>query len=310
MPAPLTAVVTGGNSGLGFETVRHLVAGGAFSDVVMAARDGARASAAVDRLPAGPGRLHVAPLNLASLDSVRAFPAALEALGVPALGALVCNAGVQIVGGTRLTADGVEETFAVNVLGHFLLTRLVLGHMVPDGRVVFISSGTHDPARRTGMPEPRYPGGAELAAGRGLADDDTGKLGRRRYTTSKLCDVYLAYEFAKRYPMGEPFGSSLVVSVMDPGLMAGSGLARNYGSLSRFAWHHVLPHLSRFVKGAMTPAASGLDVARLAGAPEFGRATGQYYVGTRPASSSVLSYDQFNAVDLWSTCAALAGIDP
>jgi NAD(P)-dependent dehydrogenase (short-subunit alcohol dehydrogenase family) len=217
---------------------------------------------------------------------------------------------VQIVDGTRFTTDGFEETFAVNVLGHFLLTRLLLPALAARARVVFISSGTHDPALRTGMPAPRYVSAHELASGRGFGGSPGRSLGRLRYTTSKLCDVYLAYEFAKRFPMDDMHGPTLVTSAMDPGLMAGSGLARDYGALSRFAWKHVLPRLSRFVKGAMTTESSGLNVARLATEVAFSKESGLYYIGTTAAPSSVLSYDQFNAVDLWTTCATLAGVDP
>jgi NAD(P)-dependent dehydrogenase (short-subunit alcohol dehydrogenase family) len=229
---------------------------------------------------------------------------------VAAVGALVCNAGVQIVGATRFSEDGFEETFAVNVLGHFVLARLLVDAMVPRARLIFVSSGTHDPSQRTGMPAPRYPGAAELAAGRAPDGFAGRKLGRLRYTTSKLCDVYLAYEFAARYPMGNPAGPSLVASAMDPGLMAGSGLARDYGAVGRFVWNRVLPRAGRVIRGSMTTESSGRNVARLAIEPEFGRESGVYYIGATRADSSVLSYDQFNAVDLWSTSAELSGLDP
>jgi len=309
---PSTIVVTGGNAGLGLETVRSLAAtgAGAFSDIVVASRHMPRARQAVATLRPADVRIHVAPLDLASLSSVRQFPAALAELGAPPLGALVCNAGVQIVDGTRFTEDRLEETFAVNVVGHFALVKLLLADFTPQARLLFISSGTHDPAIRTGMPEPVYSSAAELAVGVGFGDVDPKTLGRLRYTTSKLCDIYLAYEFAKRYPMHRPGQPSLVAAAMDPGLMAGSGLARDYGPLSRFAWNHVLPHVSRFMKGATTPAASGAHVARLVAEPSFGLTSGGYFIGVTAASSSVLSYDQFKAVDLWSTCATLTGLDP
>jgi NAD(P)-dependent dehydrogenase (short-subunit alcohol dehydrogenase family) len=311
MNAPArTAVVTGGNAGLGLETVKAMGSTGAFSDIVVASRSTERAAEAIASLSFERTALHIAPLDLASLASVRQFPAALSLLGLPPIGALICNAGVQIVDGTRRSADGFEETFAVNVLGHFALTRLLLPSTAPNARVIFISSGTHDPALRTGMPVPRYTSAAELAAGTGFDDVGEGKRGRLRYTTSKLCDVYLAFEFAKRYPMGATSGPSLVVSAMDPGLMAGSGLIRDYGVVSRFVWTRILPHISRFMKDAMTTTISGSHVARLATEPAFAEASGTYFIGDRPASSSVLSYDQFNAVDLWSTCASLSGIDP
>lgn len=298
-----TAVVSGGHTGLGLETVRSIAASGHFSDIVVASRDLERATQALGDVHPRRSRVHTARLDLGSLASIRDFPAALGTLGLPPVGALVCNAGVQIVEGTRFTVDGFEETFAVNVLGHFLLTKLLLDRMGAGARVIFISSGTHDPALRTGMPGPRYTSAADLAAGRGFTESDEKALGRLRYTTSKLCDVYLAYEFAKRHP-------TIVAFAMDPGLMAGSGLARDYGAVSRFAWKHVLPHLRRFIKGAMTTTTSGADVARLATDAAFADGSGQYYIGTIPSSSSVDSYDQLKAVDLWMTCAALSEVGP
>lgn len=305
-----TAIVTGGNAGLGLETVRALAVTGAYSHIIAASRRPDAARQAVSDIDAHGATIEVAPLDLASLDSIRAFPAALDALGAPPVGALICNAGVQIVDGTRFTADGFEETFAVNVLGHFLLTRLLLDRLTPNARVIFVSSGTHDPSQRTGMPAPRYTGAADLAAGRGFGDADGGTLGRIRYTTSKLCDVYLAYEFAKRYPNDGAHRPALVSMAMDPGLMAGSGLGRNYGVLGRFAWNHILPVASRFVKGAMTTVSSGANLAQLVTDPAFATASGTYMIGTTPSPSSQLSYDQFNAVDLWNTCAHLCGLDP
>jgi NAD(P)-dependent dehydrogenase (short-subunit alcohol dehydrogenase family) len=305
-----TAIVTGGNAGLGLETVRALAVTGAYSHIIAASRRPDAARQAVSDIDAHGATIEVAPLDLASLDSIRAFPAALDALGAPPVGALICNAGVQIVDGTRFTADGFEETFAVNVLGHFLLTRLLLDRLTPNARVIFVSSGTHDPSQRTGMPAPRYTGAADLAAGRGFGDADGGTLGRIRYTTSKLCDVYLAYEFARRYPADRTGVPSLVASAMDPGLMAGSGLARDWGPLTRFAWNHVLPHLGRVIKGSMTTQSSGLNAARLATEDSFAGTSGIYYVGATPSQSSELSYDRSNATDLWTTCATLSGIDP
>jgi NAD(P)-dependent dehydrogenase (short-subunit alcohol dehydrogenase family) len=305
-----TAIVTGANAGLGLETVRALAATDGFTHIVAAARRPDAAHQAVSGLDAPGATIDVVPLDLASLDSIRAFPAALAALGASPVGALVCNAGVQIVDGSKFTADGFEETFAVNVLGHFLLTRLLLNDLAPHARVIFVSSGTHDPSQRTGMPAPRYTSAADLAAGRGFGDTGGGTLGRIRYTTSKLCDVYLAYEFARRYPADGSGAPSLVASAMDPGLMAGSGLARDWGPLTRFAWNHVLPHLGRLIKGSMTTQSSGRNAARLATEDSFAGASGVYYVGATPSRSSELSYDRSNATDLWTTCATLCGIDP
>jgi NAD(P)-dependent dehydrogenase (short-subunit alcohol dehydrogenase family) len=137
------AVVTGGNSGLGLETARQLTRAGA--EVVIACRNPDKGAAAVSEIKAGvPGaRLRVAALDLASLESVRAFAEWLRTER-EGLDLLVNNAGVMAPP-RRETADGFELQFGTNHLGHFALTALLLGAMEGrrDSRVVTISSGAH-----------------------------------------------------------------------------------------------------------------------------------------------------------------------
>ena len=59
------------------------------------------------------------------------------------------------MGPTQRTDDGFEATFAVNHLAHFLLANLMVRHLEVPGRIVFVSSGTHDPGQKSGMPVPR-----------------------------------------------------------------------------------------------------------------------------------------------------------
>src|SRR6266540_9289 len=119
-----TAVVTGANSGLGYETCRALAGHGA--RVIMAVRDADRGRAARDRLRAEvpAGELVLGRLDLADLDSVRAFAASLVAAGAP-VDVLVNNAGIGMPL-RSLTAQGFESQFGVNHLGHFALTGLLL----------------------------------------------------------------------------------------------------------------------------------------------------------------------------------------
>ena len=154
-------IVTGGNAGLGFQCARFI---GADPDIlaVIACRDARSGAAAEARLRRQGVAATVLPLDLASLDSVRAFAALFRASGPPPLAGLVCNAGLQNVGPPRRTVDGFEATFAVNHLGHFLLANLLLPDMAENGRITFVSSGVHDPAERTGMPAPRFEGARSL----------------------------------------------------------------------------------------------------------------------------------------------------
>src|SRR5579875_1952046 len=132
------AVVTGGNSGLGFETTRLLAGAGA--RVILACRDRARAEVAAARV--GPDA-EVVRLDLASLASVAEAADQVRAVA-PRLDILVNNAGLMAVDRAR-TEDGFEMQLGVNHLGHFALTaRLVpLLLAAPGARVVTVSSPAH-----------------------------------------------------------------------------------------------------------------------------------------------------------------------
>jgi NAD(P)-dependent dehydrogenase (short-subunit alcohol dehydrogenase family) len=134
------AVVTGANSGLGFETATALARAGAH--VVMACRDQDKGADAVDRLQgAVPGAdVELGQLDLADLASVRKFATAFSDAH-DGLDILVNNAGVMAIP-RRETADGFEMQFGTNHLGHFALTGLLLDRLVavPGARVVTVSS--------------------------------------------------------------------------------------------------------------------------------------------------------------------------
>ena len=136
-------VVTGANSGLGFETARQLAVHGA--RVTLTCRSDAKGRAAVDRIRAeSPGALvEFRVLDLADLDSVRAFAAAVTSDPIT-VDVLVNNAGVMFPP-RALTRQGFESQFATNHLGHFALTALLFDTICRggDARVVTVSSLEH-----------------------------------------------------------------------------------------------------------------------------------------------------------------------
>ena len=134
------AIVTGANSGLGLVTARELARAGA--RVVIASRSSEKGRDAASTIAAAvpDADLHSAILDLADLDSVRAFADRPD----DQLDLLINNAGVMAPP-RRVTADGFESSSATNHLGHFALTGLLLGRLLaaPAPRVVTVCSAMH-----------------------------------------------------------------------------------------------------------------------------------------------------------------------
>ncbi len=137
------AVVTGANSGIGYETARVLAARGA--TVVMACRSAEKANAAAAniRQSVPDAALEIMALDLADLSSVQAFAEAFAAKH-DTLDLLINNAGVMVPPFTK-TRDGFEVQFGANHLGHFALTGRLLPLLLhtPGARIVTVSSGVH-----------------------------------------------------------------------------------------------------------------------------------------------------------------------
>jgi light-dependent protochlorophyllide reductase len=309
MTANQTVIVTGGNTGLGFAAARALAESDQGWHVVIACRNPAKAAEAVRAIAkrTAPGQVEAMSLDLSSLASVRAFAVDYAGRNLPPLRGVILNAGSQFVTGTKYTQDGFEATFGVNHLGHFLLTNLLLTQIREPARIVFVSSGTHDPDQWSGMPAPQLQDVDALAHPKedSAGADSAQKIGQRRYTTSKLCNVLCAYELARRL---ESHGQAITVNAFDPGLMPGSGLARDYGAPLRFLWNYVLPLLRLVVKNVNSTQSSGKNLARLILDPGLASVTGKYFVGNTEWPSSRESNDAVKAETLWEGSARLVGL--
>jgi NAD(P)-dependent dehydrogenase (short-subunit alcohol dehydrogenase family) len=182
-------VVTGANSGLGAAAARALAAAGA--SVVLACRTTSKGDRAAASMT---GDVTVRRLDLADLASVRAFADATGPIDV-----LINNAGIMAVPEGR-TADGFEQQFGTNFLGHFALTGLLLPRIAD--RVVTLTSGAHRIGRIT------------------LEDLNWERRRYRRwlaYGQSKLADLMFAYELARRL---EAAGSPVRSVAAHPGYAA------------------------------------------------------------------------------------------
>jgi NAD(P)-dependent dehydrogenase (short-subunit alcohol dehydrogenase family) len=311
-------LVTGGNSGIGFECARQLARAG--WHVLIASRDRRASAEAVQRITRESGADAAGELgvDLGSAASVRALAREIDARDLP-LRALVCNAGLQVISGPRLSADGFELTFAVNHLGHFLLTNLLLARLLAHApaRVVVVASGVHDPKLRTGMPKAAV-GTIETLAATGGANPGAFD-GRLAYVNSKLCNLWFAYELDRRIAAMHPSSNErpLTVNGFDPGLVPGSGLARDYAPLLRFFWNRVLPGLavvlSPFIASINPAPKAGAALARLVTDPALAPVSGKYFPShTRwhAAASSDASYDADRARALWQESVRMTKLTP
>jgi NAD(P)-dependent dehydrogenase (short-subunit alcohol dehydrogenase family) len=268
----------------------------------------------VDRIAAETGNTAVEDmeLDLGSLAAVRQSAKEVEARGLR-LRSLVCNAGIQTTKQMQ-SPDGHELTFAVNHLGHFLLTNLLLENLLANApaRILIVASGVHDPRLKTGMPKAAV-GSFDVLAQTGCASQDYN--GRLAYVNSKLCNLWFAYELIRRLEAaglgGE--GRPLSVNAFEPGLVPGSGLARDYHPVARFVWNNVLPVLTYFMTTVNTAERSGSALAEKTLDPSLERVSGKYFPShTRfgEGASSDDSYDTARARELWELSVRLTDLSP
>ena len=139
-----TVIITGANTGLGFETAKHIARKGGYN-IILACRNMEKAEAAKEQIIEDTGCQTVSPMliDTSSLQSVRSFVEELKKLNLK-LDCLICNAGISPAhNGT--TADGFELVFATNHIGHFLLVNLLLSYMSENGRIINVTSDMHNP---------------------------------------------------------------------------------------------------------------------------------------------------------------------
>jgi len=272
----LTAVVTGASSGLGVETARALAFAGA--DVVLACRSVASGEQVAAKLraelPQDAGRLEVAALDLADLDSVHAFIEGFLASG-RRLDLLINNAGVMARPLT-LTAQGIESQLATNHLGHFALTRGLLPVLSAKARVVTVASSVHTRGKAKNVLE-------TLTTDRAFRARRYSRYGS--YDDSKLANVLFTRGLARRLAPGQSAYS------VHPGVI-GTNLARSMGVMGKvFAFF-----LKLFSKSAAQGAATSVFAAT---APELAGQSGTYLVNCAVASSSTEGQDPEIAERLW-----------
>jgi NAD(P)-dependent dehydrogenase (short-subunit alcohol dehydrogenase family) len=284
-----TVLVTGGNSGIGFETAAALAESGA--RVLVTARNADKGRAAVGRISeraaaAGTGGgAQLVVFDLADLKSVRR--GADEILEqAPRLDVVVNNAGLVLSEWTE-TVDGLEATLATNHLGPFLLTNLLLDRVTASApaRIVNVSSTAHGAARK------------------GIPFDDL--QSQRRYRTmrvygqSKLANILFTQELARRLD-----GTGVTANSLHPGTVrTGYGADGDAKGFLAFGIKISAPFFLSPAQGARTSI-------YLASSPEVDGVSGKYFVKCKEKEPKRQARDPEAAQRLWQVSEELVGLTP
>uniref|UniRef100_UPI0037E8F698 polyprenol dehydrogenase n=1 Tax=Semicossyphus pulcher TaxID=241346 RepID=UPI0037E8F698 len=281
------AIVTGGSRGIGYEVVRHMARLGAH--VIIGGRNEQEGLAAVRKIceEYKEAKVEFMKLDLASLQSVRQFVQCFREQDLP-LNILVNNAGVMLLPEGR-TEDGFEQHFAVNYLGHFLLTWLLLDTLKNSGkcghfsRVVNVSSSAHR------VSEIR------------LNDLNSSQCysAHAAYCHSKLAQLLFSSHLHQELQRG---GFPLSSCAVDPGIVD--------TALYRHLWTPLCMALSVIARLLFwTPAQGAATILYSALSPDLeGENGGGYWANGRREMTTPPAFDPQLQLSLWETSLQLLGL--
>jgi protochlorophyllide reductase len=315
-----TVIITGASSGVGLQAARALAQAGAWH-VIMACRNLPKTEQAAKAVGMSPQNYTILPLDLASLDSVRAFVATFRESG-KSLDALVCNAAVYLplLKEPAYSPDGYELSVATNHLGHFLLCNLLLDDLKNSGakepRLVILGTVTANPKELGGkIPIPAPPNLGKLKgfeagfkAPIAMIDGKKFKPGKA-YKDSKLCNVLTMRELHRRYHDA----TGITFSSMYPGCVAETALFRNSYPLFQkiFPWFQ-----KNITKGYVTEELAGDRLAEVVADPTYNKSGSYWSWGNRQTPDrrsfeqemSNEALDDKKAQKLWELSAKLVGL--
>lgn len=279
-----TFVITGANSGAGYEASRILLSKG--GRVVMLNRSPEKSEAALRRLKQEFGPkcdVSWVRMDLAVLASVR--EAAAELLDkAPRIDALICNAAIAQVASQVITVDGFESQLGVNHYGHFLLCGLLFGRIEQSaGRIVVVGSNAYKMGlKRIRFEDPKF---------------DSNYTAWNAYAQSKLAQMVFAYELQRRVRAS---GKPVTVQVCHPGASRTNLLNDTASTFNKVVWSLLSPLIAQSAeKGAwpevMCATQDGLGHERLYGPTRRSQMVGP--VDVCPLDKCAL--DRTQASQLW-----------
>jgi len=275
-------LVTGATSGIGEVTARELARQGAH--VVLLARNEAKATQVQQEIKriSGNDKVDVLLADLSSLEQVRQVTATYNSR-YPRLDVLVNNAGLLLGSERQVSADGYEQTLAVNHLAPFLLTALLFPKLLQsrEPRIINVASGAY----RTAKPDFND------------LNMEQSYSALRAYGNSKLYNILFTRELARRAQ--EQGHTHLVANAVHPGMVA-SNFSVSAGGWMHFIFKLLSPFAISSEKGAETSI-------YLASEPAADKYNGQYFTKKKPKPVKHAFATPENAVKLWEVSEKLVG---
>jgi retinol dehydrogenase 12 len=275
-----TVLITGGNSGIGKATAIGLASKG--YHVIIVARNEQKAEAARIEIIALSKNTRVDYIlaDLTSKKSVLELVATYKKR-FPVLDVLINNAGVCLPE-RRLTTDGLEESFQINHLSHFMLSNLMLDRLrkSDDPRIINVSSGAY----ANGKFDPD-----NLQSEKKFGSFST-------YSNTKLLNILFTYELAERLN-----DTGITVNTLHPGVV-NTNFAHEFKGIFKVFLYMVKPFLLSAKKGAFTSI-------YLASSEEVGGVTGKYYVKCKPVKTKNVDMTNRNRKILWEKSLELSGLN-
>src|SRR5713226_531052 len=272
-----TCLITGGNSGIGKATALGLARMGANVVIVTRSKEKGEAALADIITKSGNRNIELMLADMSSQDSIRKFAGDFKA-GHEKLHLLVNNAGVYLTRRTT-TVEGLESTFAINHLGPFLLTNLLLDLLKASApsRIVNVTSDAHNGAKVN-------------------FEDLQGEKkfsGWQAYGQSKLAMILFTRELAKKLE-----NTGVTVNSAHPGVVR-TNFAKNNGGVVSLGFRF----LGLFF---ISPESAARRVLYVATSPDLEGVTGKYFTKMHEVRSSQESYDDDSAKRLWQVSGELA----
>ena len=276
-----TIVVTGGTSGIGEVAAIRLAEQGA--RIVLIARDLGRADETLAKLrAANPGALHTVHLADLSVIAEMKRVAGEIANAEEKIDVLINNAGAVFLS-RRVSADGLEMTFAVNHMAYFVVTNILLDRLkaTPGARIVSTASDAHKAAK---------------------LDFDDLQLAKkysvtRAYGNSKLCNILFTRELARR--LGD---SGVTANCLHPGFV-GTRFGQNNAN------NIFMKGLARLIMSfGLKPEDGAKTIIHLASSPDVATISGEYFYKCKVEEPTLAAQDDDTAKKLWDASKQISGV--